>query len=185
VIFRYQPDPSLEGRSLDEVARAKGLSPIDTAMSLIMKGGAAVVSFNMSEPDIDLIMRQPFTMTCTDGDLVPAGQGKPHPRGNGAFARKLRVYVRERRIIDLPFAIRSMTSLPASVYGMKDRGVLKPGAWADVLVFDPAKVRDAATYEDPHRLSEGMQYAVVNGILVKEGDTFTGKLPGKVVVPQR
>ena len=185
VLSRYQPDPSLEGTSLDEVARGMGLPPVEAAMSLIMKGGAGVVSFNMSEPDIELIMRQAFTMTCTDGDLVPAGEGKPHPRGNGAFARKLRVYTRERGIVGLPFAIRSMTSLPASVYGMKDRGVLQPGAWADVLVFDPAKVRDAATYQDPHQLSEGMQYAIVNGVVVDDAGTFTGKLPGKVVVPQR
>jgi N-acyl-D-amino-acid deacylase len=185
VISRYQPDPSLEGKSLDDVARAMRMPPVEAAMSLIMKGGAGLVSFNMSEPDIELIMRQPFTMTCTDGDLVPPGQGKPHPRGNGAFARKLRLYVRERGVVDLPFAIRSMTSLPASVYGMKDRGVLRPGAWADVIVFDPAKVRDAATYEDPHQMSEGIAYALVNGALVKDGDTFTGKLPGKIVVPQR
>ncbi len=185
VISRYQPDPTLEGQSLDEVSRAMHLPPVEAAMSLIMKGGAGVVSFNMSEPDIELIMRQPFTMTCTDGDLVPAGQGKPHPRGNGAFAHKLRVYVRERGVVDLPFAIRSMTSLPASVYGMRDRGVLRPGAWADVLIFDPATLRDTATYEDPHRMSEGMQYAIVNGVLVNDAGAFTGKLPGRVVVPQR
>jgi N-acyl-D-amino-acid deacylase len=143
------------------------------------------VSFNMSEPDIELIMRQPFTMTCTDGDLVAPGQGKPHPRGNGAFARKLRVYVRERGVVDLPFAIRSMTSLPASVYGMKDRGVIRPGAWADVLIIDPAKVRDVATYQDPHQMSEGIEYAMVNGVIVKEPGSFTGKLPGKVVTPER
>jgi N-acyl-D-amino-acid deacylase len=185
VIARYQPDASLEGKSLDEIARARRMAPVEAAMDLIMKGGASVVSFNMAEPDIELIMRQPFTMTCTDGDLVAAGQGKPHPRGNGAFARKLRVYVRERAVVDLPFAIRSMTSLPASVYGMKDRGVLRPGAWADVLVFDPAKVRDVATYEDPHQMSEGIQYAMVNGVVVKDAGSFTGKLPGKVVTPER
>ena len=185
VIARYQPDVSLEGKSLDEIARAKRMAPVEAAIDLIMKGGASVVSFNMSEPDIELIMRQPFTMTCTDGDLVAPGQGKPHPRGNGAFARKLRVYVRERGVVDLPFAIRSMTSLPASVYGMKDRGVLRPGAWADVLVFDPATVRDVATYQDPHQMSAGIQYAIVNGVVVKDAGSFTGKLPGKLVAPER
>jgi N-acyl-D-amino-acid deacylase len=139
----------------------------------------------MSEEDIERIMKQPFTMTCTDGDLVAFGEGKPHPRGNGAFARKLHVYVGERKIVDLPFAIRSMTSLPASVFGMKDRGLLRPGAWADIVVFDPSKVRDAATYQQPHQLAEGMQYVLVNGVVVKEGDAWTGKLPGKVVVPER
>jgi len=124
-------------------------------------------------------------MTCTDGDLVPFGQGKPHPRGNGAFARKIRVYVNERGAIDLAFAIRSMTSLPASVFGLKDRGVLRPGAWADVLVFDPVRVRDAATYLEPHQLSEGMEYVLVNGVIAKDGGSFTGKLAGRVVTPER
>jgi N-acyl-D-aspartate/D-glutamate deacylase len=158
--------------------------PEEAAMALLLKSDASLVSFNMSERDIELIMRQPFTMTCTDGDLVPFGQGKPHPRGNGAFARKLRVYVNGRQVIDLPFAIRSMTSLPASVYGLKDRGVLRPGAWADILVFDPSKVRDAATYQDPHQLSEGITYVIVNGVIEREG-SFTGKLGGKVVTPER
>ena len=185
VISRCEHDPPLEGKSLDEVARAMHMPAVDAALSLIMKGGAGIVSFNMSEPDIELIMQQTFTMTCTDGDLVPAGQGKPHPRGNGAFARKLGVYARDRGVIDLPFAVRSMTSLPASVYGMKDRGVVRPGAWADLLAFDPAKVRDAATYQNPHLMSEGMQYAIVNGIVMIDAGTFTGKLPGRIVVPQR
>ena len=93
--------------------------------------------------------------------------------------------MRERGVIDLAAAIRSMTSLPASVFGLKDRGVLRPGAWADVLVFDPAQVRDAATYLEPHQLSEGMEFVLVNGVLVKDGRTFTGRLAGRVVSPER
>ncbi|HEY7290680.1 MAG TPA: D-aminoacylase [Vicinamibacterales bacterium] len=182
---QYRPDPSIEGKTLAAVAEAMHQPPEEAAMSLLQKGDAGLVSFNMSERDIDLIMRQPFTMTCTDGDLVPFGQGKPHPRGNGAFARKLHVYVDERHVIDLPFAIRSMTNLPASVYGMKDRGVLRPGAWADILIFDLAKVRDAATYQNPHQLAEGMSYVLVNGVVEKDADAFTGKLGGKVVSPER
>jgi N-acyl-D-aspartate/D-glutamate deacylase len=185
VIARYEPDPSLEGQSLEKVAAVMRLSPVEAALTMIMRGGASVVSFNMSESDIEEIMRQPFTMTCTDGDLVAFGSGKPHPRGNGAFARKLAVYVRDRRVIDLPFAIRSMTSLPASVYRMKDRGVIREGAWADVVIFDPAKVRDVATYQNPHQLAEGMEYVIVNGTLVRDAGAFTGKLPGRIVVPQR
>jgi N-acyl-D-aspartate/D-glutamate deacylase len=185
VISRYAPNPALEGQSLAQVAKTLGKPPEETAMELLVKGDASLVSFNMAERDIELIMRQPFTMTCTDGDLVPFGQGKPHPRGNGAFARKIRHYVNERGTIDLAFAIRSMTSLPASVFGLKDRGVLRPGAWADILVFDPAKVRDAATYLEPHQLSEGMEYVLVNGVVEKDGSTFTGKLAGRVVSPER
>ena len=139
----------------------------------------------MSENDIEYIMKQSFTMTCTDGDLVPFGQGKPHPRGNAAFARKIRLYVNERAVIDLPFAVRSMTSLPASVFGLKDRGMLRPGAWADILVFDSAKVRDAATYLEPHQMSEGIEYVIVNGAIEKDANAFTGKLGGRVVTPDR
>ena len=185
VISRYAPNPSYEGQSLAQVAKALGKPADETAMDLLLKGDASLVSFNMTEGDIELIMRQTFTMTCTDGDLVPFGQGKPHPRGNGAFARKIHVYVNERGTIDLPFAIRSMTSLPAGVFGLKDRGTLRPGAWADVLIFDPAKVRDAATYLEPHQLSEGMDYVLVNGIIEKDGVAFTGKLGGHVVTPDR
>ena len=185
VISRYAANPAYEGQSLAQVSKALGTPPEETAMALLLKGDASLVSFNMAESDIELIMRQPFTMTCTDGDLVPFGQGKPHPRGNAAFARKIRLYVNERATVDLPFAIRSMTSLPAGVYGLKDRGTLRPGAWADVLIFDPAKVRDAATYLEPHQMSEGMEYVLVNGVIEKDADQFTGKLGGRVVTPDR
>jgi N-acyl-D-amino-acid deacylase len=185
VISSYRTNPALEGQSLAQVAKAMNRPPDEAVMDLLVQGDASLVSFNMAEPDIELIMRQTFTMTCTDGDLVPFGQGKPHPRGNAAFARKLRVYVNERGVIDLPFAIRSMTSLPASVFGLKDRGVLRAGAWADIVVFDPAKVRDVATYLEPHQLSEGMEYVLVNGAIAKDADTFTGKLGGRVVTPDR
>jgi len=185
VISFYRPNPSLEGQSLAQVSKAMNKPPEEAAMDLLVKGDASLVSFNMTESDIELIMRQPFTMTCTDGDLVPFGQGKPHPRGNGAFARKIHRYVNERGTIDLPFAIRSMTSLPASVFGLKDRGMLRVGAWADILVFDAAKVRDTATYLEPHQLSEGMEYVLVNGALAKDADTWTGKLGGRVVTPDR
>jgi N-acyl-D-aspartate/D-glutamate deacylase len=185
VISRYAPDPSLEGKTLAEVAAAMGKSPEEASMELLLRGDASLVSFNMSEPDIELIMRQPFTMTCTDGDLLPFGQGKPHPRGNGAFARKLRVYVNERHTIELPFAIRSMTSLPASVYGLKDRGVLRKGAWADILIFDPTAIKDTATYLEPHQLAEGVAYALVNGEIERDAGGFTGKLGGRVLTPER
>jgi N-acyl-D-amino-acid deacylase len=185
VISRYAPNPAYEGQSLAQVAAATGRPAEEAAMELLLKGDAGLVSFNMAESDIELIMRQPFTMTCTDGDLVPFGHGKPHPRGNGAFARKIHRYVNERATVDLPFAVRSMTSLPAGVFGLKDRGTLRPGAWADILIFDPAKVRDAATYLEPHQMSEGMDYVLVNGVIEKDREAFTGKLGGRVVTPDR
>src|SRR5213593_4497854 len=188
VISSYAANTAFEGQSLAQVSKTLGKPPEEAAMELLVKaggGGASLVSFNMAESDIEYIMKQPFTMTCTDGDLVPFGQGKPHPRGNAAFARKIRVYVNERGVIDLPFAIRSMTSLPAAVFGLKDRGVLRPGSWADILVFDPAKVRDAATYLEPHQMSEGMEYVLVNGVIEKDAGAFTDRLGGRVVTPER
>jgi N-acyl-D-amino-acid deacylase len=185
MISRYSVDPSLEGKSLAELAKAAGTSPEQHALDLLQKGDASLVSFNMSERDIELLMRQPWTMTSTDGDLVPMGRGKPHPRAYGAFPRKLRLYVRERGVLDLPFAIRSMTSLPAQVFGIKDRGQIRSGAYADIVLFDPAKVNDAATYQEPHQLAEGMTHIIVNGVLVRDGGNFTGALAGRVLFPQR
>ena len=184
-ISRFAPDPSLEGKTLADLAKSSGESPEEVALDLLARGGAGLVSFNMSERDIEQIMKQPYTMTSTDGDLVPMGEGKPHPRAYGAFPRKLRLYVRERAVIDWPFAIRSMTHLPAMVFGLKDRGQLRVGAWADILVFDPARVVDRATYADPHHLSEGVDTILVNGVLVRDDGTFTGALPGKFVWPER
>jgi N-acyl-D-amino-acid deacylase len=184
-ISRFEPDPSLEGRTLADLAKSSGESAEEVALDLLARGGAGLVSFNMSERDIEQIMRQPYTMTSTDGDLVPMGEGKPHPRAYGAFPRKLRLYVRERGVIDWPFAIRSMTHLPAMVFGVKDRGQLRVGAWADILVFDPARVTDKATYADPHHLSEGIDTILVNGVLVRDEGTFTGALPGRFITPER
>jgi N-acyl-D-amino-acid deacylase len=184
-ISRFAPDPSLEGRTLADLAKATGESPDEVALDLLARGGAGLVSFNMHERDIEEIMKRPYTMTSTDGDLVPMGQGKPHPRAYGAFPRKLRLYVRERGVIDWPFAIRSMTHLPAVVFGLKDRGQLRAGAWADILVFDPQKIADKATYQDPHQLSEGVDTILVNGQIVRDEGTFTRVLAGKVVSPER
>jgi N-acyl-D-amino-acid deacylase len=184
-ISRFQPDASIEGKTLADLAKATGESAEEVALDLLARGGAGLVSFNMSERDIEQIMKQPYTMTSTDGDLVPLGEGKPHPRAYGAFPRKLRLYVRERAVIDWPFAVRSMTHLPATVFGLKDRGQLRVGAWADVLVFDPERVVDRATYADPHHLSEGIDTVLVNGVLVREEGRFTRALPGNVVSPER
>lgn len=183
LVSRFEADPSLEGRTLADIAG--GRPPEEVALELLERGDAGLVSFNMSERDIEIIMRQPWTMTSTDGDLVPFGAGRPHPRAYGAFPRKIRLYVRERGLLDLPFAIRSMTSLPARVFGLEDRGVLRAGAWADVVVFDLEKVRDTATYQQPHQLAEGMVHILVNGQLVRERAAFTDALPGRIVTPER
>ena len=181
LIAHYRPDRSLEGRSLREIAEARGKPAVRTALELIAQQSPSIVSFNMSEDDIAELMRQPYTMTSSDGGLVAMDEGKPHPRNYGAFARKLSRYVRERDTVSLEHAIRSMTSLPASVFGMKDRGVIREGAAADIVIFDPARVEDRATYTEPHQLAEGMVYVLVNGELVIDEGKFTEAKPGKVL----
>lgn len=185
MVSRYRPDPSFEGQRLSALATRHNTSPEEFALQMLEKGDASLVSFNMSEEDIELIMRQPWTMTCTDGDLVALGVGKPHPRAYGAFPRKIKRYVGERGALDLASAIRSMTTLPATIFGMKDRGELRPGAFADVLIFDLARVNDAATYENPHQLAEGMDTIIINGRIARRDGAFATELSGRVVTPER
>jgi N-acyl-D-amino-acid deacylase len=177
----HRADPSIEGRTLAQIAAARGIPPERAALEILAAGGASIVSFNMAEEDIRHIMRQPWTMTSSDGGLVMLGAGTPHPRNYGAFSRKLALYVRERQVVGLEFAIRSMTSLPASVFGMPDRGMIREGAIADLAIFDPAAVQDRATYVEPHQLSEGMDYVLVNGVAVIDRGRFTEALPGRVL----
>ncbi len=185
LVAEYAPDPSIEGRRLADLAAAAKLAPEEYVLTLLEKDDAGLVSFNMAEDDIALIMRQPWTMTCTDGGLQPVTEGKPHPRAYGAFPRKLARYVRDRNVVELPFAIRSMTALSAEVFGIKDRGVLRPGAFADVVVFDLAAVHEAATYEQPHQLARGLDTIVVNGRVVRAGGEFRAVLPGRVLRLER
>lgn len=174
-------DPSIQGKRLSEIAQSRGVSAEQAAIEIIKGGDASIVSFNMSEDDIDAIMRAPYTMASSDGGLVPVGAGHPHPRDYGAFARRLAVYVRDRKIVSLEFAIRSMTSLPAAVFDIRDRGVLRPGAFADIAIFDPAMITDAATYADPQQLATGVPTVIVNGVVVRDGGAFTDALPGRVL----
>jgi N-acyl-D-amino-acid deacylase len=180
-IARYVPDPSIDGHTLEAVAQARGEDPIDAAIALIQGGGAGVVSFNMLDADVDLFMRQPWTMTCSDGTLVRMGEGVPHPRAYGTFPRKLQVYALDRHVISLPAAVRSMTSLTATVFHMQDRGVIRPGAFADITVFDPTTLRDVATYQQPHQLAQGMVYVLVNGKLAIDDRKLTDGRYGVVL----
>ncbi len=178
---RYRPDTSIEGRLLSDLAAERGEDPIDTAIDLIRGGGVGIVSFNMHDDDVETLMAQPWTMTSSDGGLVPMGEGVPHPRSYGAFARKIRLYVNEKGTVTLEQAIRSMTSLPAQVFDMPDRGTLRVGAAADVVVFDLAAVRDVAEYTDPHHYSEGMIHVFVNGRAAIRDGEFTGVRAGRVL----
>jgi N-acyl-D-amino-acid deacylase len=185
VVAFYGPERRYEGQSLAAIAAALQLPPDEAVVSLVARGDVSIVSFNMSEDDIEHIMRQPWTMTSSDGGLVAMGEGKPHPRNNGAHARKLARYVRDRRTVSLEAAVRSMTSLPALVFRMTDRGALRAGAFADVVIFDPATVKDTATYLNPHQLAEGVSATIVNGTVVYENGVFTDALPGRVLRRER
>jgi N-acyl-D-amino-acid deacylase len=185
VIFESGDKTHVE-KSLAEIARSRGEDPVDTVIwiqlnGLDRPGGARMRGFSLSEYDIEHIMQQDFTATCSDGGTVAPDQGIPHPRFYGTFTRKLRHYTLDRKVVSLPFAIRSMTSLTAQILGLKDRGLLRENYRADIAVFDPEKVRDRATYTNPHQYSEGVSFVLVNGELVVDGSKVTGKLPGKVL----
>lgn len=185
LIASYAADRSLAGKTLADIAAMKGVTPVTAAIDMMAAGDASIVSFNMSEPDIEAIMKAPFTMASSDGGLSIPGQAVPHPRDYGAFARRLAVYVRERKVVPLEFAIRSMTSLPASVFAISDRGVIRPGAFADIVVFDPATIQDTATYAAPQTLARGVSHVLVNGVAVLLDGTFTDASPGRVLKKAR
>jgi N-acyl-D-amino-acid deacylase len=171
----------LEGQHLEQIAAARGVPPEQAAVELVQAGGASIVSFNMSDEDIDRIMQQPWTMASSDGGLTEPGDGQPHPRGHGAFARRLARYVRERGVITLEHAIRTATSLPARVFEIEGRGEIRPGAFADIVVFDLASVSDRATYAEPHHLSTGMSWVLVNGRVVIGNGEVTSARAGRVL----
>ena len=178
VIAFHPPDRRLEGQSLEQIAAARKVAPEEAALAVIAVRDPSIVSFNMALADIEFLMRQPWTMTCSDGAIVLPGEGKPHPRGHGAFTRKLTAFVRDRHTVTLEQALRSMTSLPAEVLFLAGRGVLEEGAHADVAVFDPAALRDHATYQDPHRHASGMSFVFVNGRLALDEGRPTGVTAG-------
>jgi dihydroorotase/N-acyl-D-amino-acid deacylase len=177
----------LQGKTVAEIAKMWGKDPIDTIFDLLIQDDAYtyVAVFGMSEPDVALALTLPWVSICNDSQgTAPEGVlGKehPHPRAYGTFPRILRKYVREEKKLGLEEAIRKFTALPAQRMRLTNRGVLKAGMWADVVVFDPETVRDRATFENPNQLSEGMQYVLVNGIPVIDGGKATNALPGRVL----
>ena len=185
-IASYRPDPSLNGLSIPDAARrlvgATDLeAQLETMRRMLRAGGASMVYQFMSEDDIGNILRHPYVAIASDSGLNVMGQGVPHPRGYGNAVRALGRYVRERKTIGLEEAIRKMTSLPADHFGFGDRGRLAVGRPADVVVFDPARVADRATYEQPHQYPAGIRAVLVNGVIVIDHDRHTGARPGQVL----
>ncbi len=181
---RYRPDESIEGRTLADLAAERGQHPLDTALDLLEEGDVSIVSFNMTEEDVRRFMTRPWTMTSSDGSLPHFGEGVPHPRGYGAFARKIAHYVVEEGVVDLGFAVRSMTTLPAAVYRLENRGAVRPGVFADLVVFDLHAIDDPATFIAPHQLATGMVHVLVNGAFAVRDGAFTGDRPGRVLRKQ-
>jgi N-acyl-D-amino-acid deacylase len=185
--FKNERLKPLTGKTLAEVAKLRGKSPEDTAMDLVIEDGSRVgtVYFLMSEANVRKQIRLPWVSFCSDSpSLAPEGvflKSNPHPRAYGSFARLLGRYVREEKLIPLEEAVRRLTSLPAENLNIKQRGRLKAGYFADVVVFDPARVRDHATFEKPHQYSTGAVHVFVNGVQVLKDGGHTGAKPGRVV----
>lgn len=180
-IADYSADTQMEGLRLNQISDMLDESPIDAALSLIKVQNPRIVSFNMHDDDVERFMQQSWTMTSSDGGLVEMGDGVVHPRNYGSFPRKIYQYVQQQQVIELPFAIRSMTSLPASVFGMHDRGLIRAGQIADITIFNPETIRDNATYSDPHQLSQGVEYVIINGKFAVKSGEYQDELTGKVL----
>lgn len=174
-----------EGRTLAQVAQAESKDPFDTLCDLLIasKNGIGAIYFSMDERDMRTAMIEPFVAVGIDGGAInpvgPLGESKPHPRAYGTFTRILGKYVREEKVLRLEDAIRKFTSLPAQRVHLDRRGLLRPGYYADVTIFNPQTVRDVATFELPNRISEGIEYVFVNGVLELEHEKPTGEVGGR------
>jgi len=190
VIIGVVQNPELkkfQGKRLSEVAQAWNKDPMDTLFDFLIEDKAFTecAVFGMSEPDVALALQQPWVSIDNDSSGTSPegmlGEEHPHPRAYGTFPRILRKYVREEKKLTLEEAIRKFSALPAQRVRLADRGVLKQSMWADVAVFDPGTIRDLATFDNPNQLSQGMDFVLVNGVLVIENGKMTGALPGKVL----
>lgn len=183
VVASHRADTTYNGKSIEEINLMKGKKhkakyEAETVIELMLNGGAQMVFHGMSEDDVKNIMRYPFNMIASDAGIRAYKQGVPHPRGYGTNARVLGKYVRDEKVISLEEAIRRMTSLPAQKFQLKDRGLLKEGMAADVVIFDEKIIKDMASFNDPHQYSKGFKYVLVNGKVVVENDAHTGVRSG-------
>jgi len=186
-IARSRNHPEFEGKSIAEIVQARKVDPFEFVFNLLIqeKTAVSVVRFAMCEEDVRTVMQHPLSMVGTDGSAVAPygvlGKGKPHPRSYGTFPRVLGKYVREEKILTLENAIHKMTSLPAQKLGLRDRGLIGEGMYADLTIFDPEAVLDKATYIEPHQYPDGIQYVIVNGKIVVNRNEHTGILAGKAL----
>ena len=187
VSLNHERNAPFEGKRMSELIAARGGDPVETLFDVLIdeNGSVPTVFFHHSEQDMQFIMTQPWTSIGSDGTAVnpdgPTGQTHPHPRYYGSFPRVLGRYVRELNVLTLPEAIKKMTSMNADKLGIKERGRLQQGFWADVTVFDPARVSDRATFENPRQFPVGIEYVVVNGVVTIDREQHTGALAGQVI----
>ncbi|HYW42634.1 MAG TPA: D-aminoacylase [Bryobacteraceae bacterium] len=185
-VARFTPNPEYEGKTISEINGLKGRaagadSEIETIFDLMNAGGAGMIYRLMGEADIERIMRYPFTAVASDGGITEFGVGNPHPRSYGTNARVLAEYVRTRGVLTLEDAIRRMTSLPARTFSLRDRGLVREGMAADLVIFDPMRVDDKATYIKPHQYSQGFDFVLVNGAIVVDEGKLTGARGGRTL----
>jgi N-acyl-D-amino-acid deacylase len=191
VVATYRPDPSLNGLSIKQIAqKLRGSDTVDAqvevAREMLKAGGAQMVYHLMSEPDVARIMKHPMVGIASDASINVPGQGVPHPRGYGNTVRVLGKYVREDKVITLEEAVRKMTSLPAAHFKFADRGLIKAGYAADLVVFDPKTVAEKSTFAAPHAYPEGMPHVLVNGVfVVREGAVVSSANPGVILTKNR
>jgi N-acyl-D-amino-acid deacylase len=189
VVAYFAPDTTYNGKSIEQINLMKGRkhkvkAEAETVMDIMMQGGASAVFHGMSEEDIKRIMQYPFNMFASDATIRTFGFGMPHPRGYGTNARVLAKYVREEKVISLEEAIRRMTSLPAQKFQLKDRGLIKEGMAADIVIFDEKEVNDVSTFTKPHAYSAGFHFVIVNGVLTVENEKHLGVRAGQALFGQ-
>ncbi len=180
-LARYKPRPDWVGKNLKQIADEANRPALEIACEIVRHGGAAVVNFSMSEEDVRFAMQLPWVATASDGRSYLPSSDRPHPRSYGTFARKVGRYAIRDKVVSLEHAIRSASGLPADVLGLKDRGYLKPGQAADIVVFDPAKYIDEATFDEPHHYASGVRFVFVNGVPAVHEGVPTGALAGRAL----
>jgi N-acyl-D-aspartate/D-glutamate deacylase len=180
-IAAYARHPAYNGKSIARIAEEEGRDPVEVVVEILRQGDAQAISFSMREEDMLLAMKKDYVATASDGGARRPSSERPHPRNYGTFPRKIGRYAIEKGEIPLAFAIRSAAGLPAEILGLKDRGFLRPGFKADVVLFDPAEFRDRATFEEPDRDATGVRWLFVNGAAVIEDGRPTGALPGRAL----
>ncbi len=185
-VVRSTQHPDYVGKLISEIADSSGKQPFDVMADLIDSEPDIGVSIGpMLEANVAMVMKEPYVAFSSDGSLTEFGQGFPHPRAYGSFPRVFRKYVREDKVIALEDAVRKMTSYPAQILGMQDRGQIAIGTWADITIFDPATIADKSTYENPHQYSVGVSYVLVNGKVVLEDGKLTAERPGRLLLRGR